>query len=76
MTNVSTKRFPRKAGIVAGFLALAAIPALGLGAFAAADTGSGETTPQAAPPAHPRLTDVQKQCLTDQGVTLPERSAN
>lgn len=76
MTNASTKRFPRRVGIVAGFLALAAIPAIGLGAFAAADTGSGEASTAAGPvPNRPRLTDAQKQCLADQGVTLPARPA-
>ncbi len=60
-----------------GFLALAAVPALGLSAFAAAaDTGApGSDGQQGTRPARPALTDAQKQCLADHGVTLPERPA-
>ncbi len=77
MTNASAKRIPRKVGIVVGFVALAAIPALGLGAFAAADTSTGETSgQQGTRPPRPELTDTQKQCLAGRGVTLPQRPAN
>ena len=75
-------RLPRRVGLVAGFLALAALPALGLGAYAAADTTSG-TSGESGPagPGFGRvvrapLSDEQKQCLTDHGVTLPQRPAN
>ncbi len=75
-------RLPRRVGLVVGFLAgfvgLAALPALGLGAYAAADTTSGESS--ASGPGvrglRPQLSDTQKQCLADHGVTLPERPAN
>ena len=68
MTDAPSKRFPRRVGIVAGFLALAALPAVGVGAFAAAATGSGEASAAGTPLP---LTDTQQQCLTDHGVTLP-----
>ena len=76
--GAAIKRIPRRVGIVVGFLALAAVPALGLSAFAAADTGTGTATGDATgrpgtPSAHPALTDAQKQCLADHGVTLPQR---
>ncbi len=76
MTNVSAKWFPRRIGMVAGLLALAALPAVGLGAFAAAETGSGEASPQAAPASHQELSDTLEQCLAGKGVTLPARPAN
>jgi hypothetical protein len=69
--NAPTKRFPRRVGIVAGFLALAALPAVGVGAFAAAATGSGEASAEGTTLRRPQVTDAQKQCLTDHGVTLP-----
>ena len=72
--GAASKSILRRVGIVAGFLALAAVPALGLSAFAAADTGTGATSGQPTPPAHPVLTDAQKQCLGEHGVTLPDRS--
>ena len=75
MSNAGPKTLHRKVGIVAGFLVLAAIPAVGLGAFAAADTTSGEAGTQG-PPGRPALTDAQRQCLADQGVTLPGRPAD
>jgi hypothetical protein len=59
---------------VVGFVALAALPALGLGVYAAADAGAGETSgPNGTWPRHPELTDAQKKCLADNGVTLPQR---
>jgi hypothetical protein len=84
VTEAATRRISRKLGLAAGFVALAALPALGLGAFAAADTGTGEAgTGEAATqgpggmrPARPQLTDEQRQCLANEGVTLPERPAN
>jgi hypothetical protein len=67
--------------LVVGLAALAAVPALGLGAFAAADTGSGTTDPEpSATPAstgrRPMLSDAQQQCVSDQGVTLPQPSTS
>jgi hypothetical protein len=73
VTNAAAKTIPRKVGIVAGFVALAALPALGLSAFAAADTGTAATSgQQGTRPSRPALTDTQKQCLADHGVTLPQ----
>jgi hypothetical protein len=77
VTNASTKQISRKVGIVVGFVALAALPALGVGAFAAADAATTATNgEEGARPARPALTDAQKQCLADQGVTLPQRPAD
>jgi len=76
VTNASTKWIPRKVGIVVGFLALAALPALGAGVFAAADAATAEPFgEESGRPTRPALTDAQKQCLADQGVTLPQRPA-
>jgi hypothetical protein len=79
VTNASAKRVPRRIGVVVGFLALAAVPTLGLSAFAAAadsaTTGTGTEGQPGARPPHPELTDAQKQCLADHGVTLPIRPA-
>jgi len=76
VTDASKKRIPRTFGLVVGFLALAALPALGVGAFAVADAATtGTNSDDGARPAHPALTDAQKQCLADHGVTLPERPA-
>jgi hypothetical protein len=62
---------------VVGLVALAAVPALGLGAFAAADTDTGTSVTTTTAPTHTRfqLSDTQKQCLADHGATLPQRSA-
>ena len=74
-------RLPRRValvvGFVAGLVALAALPAIGLGAYAAADTTSG-TSGEGGPGHFVRapLTDDQKQCLADHGAALPERPAN
>jgi hypothetical protein len=83
VTDEARPRISRTVALVAGFVALAALPALGLGAFAAADTGSGESgtsestsAPAALRAARPQLTDEQKECLADKGVTLPERPAD
>jgi hypothetical protein len=77
VTNASTKWIPRKVGIVVGFVALAALPALGVGVFAAADAATtGTNGEEGARPARPELTDAQKQCLADHGVTLPQRPAD
>jgi hypothetical protein len=73
-SGAASMTIPRRVGIVVGFLALAAVPALGLSAFAAADTGTGAASDQPGTrPPHPVLTDAQRQCLADNGVTLPER---
>jgi hypothetical protein len=54
-----------------GAIALVAVPVLGLAGVADAaddEAGSGRGP-------KPTLTDEQRQCLADQGVTLPERPA-
>jgi hypothetical protein len=62
---------------IVGFVALAAVPVLALNSLATADTvsGSGSSTSGAAAtrPARPQLTDAQKQCLADHGVTVPAK---
>ena len=83
MGDANARKKSRTIGFVVGLAALAAVPALGLGAFAAADTNSGTTSSDADSPAtpvstgrRPMLTDAQKQCLSDQGVTLPQPSTS
>jgi hypothetical protein len=72
-------RLRKRVGHVALFVALAVVPVLALNSLATADTG---TDPTASPTAGPTtgvragLTDTQSQCLADQGVTLPTRSAD
>jgi hypothetical protein len=61
---------------VVGFVALAAVPVLALNSLATADTPAGTASEGAAPAVHPRLTDEQRQCLTEHGVTLPVRPAD
>jgi hypothetical protein len=74
-----TSRLSRRIGLLVGFAVLAALPAIGLGAYAAADTAGGESATADAPsygrvaPAPP--SDEQLQCLADLGVTLPEPNA-
>ncbi len=52
----------KRIGHVALFVALAVVPVLALNSLATADTG---TDPR------PGLTDAQRSCLAEQGVTLP-----
>ncbi len=61
--------------LAAATLALAAVPVIGGATVAGADSGTTGTGAQGRP-AHAPLTDAQKQCLADQGVTLPERPAD
>ena len=68
--------FGRGIVTVVGFVALAVVPVLALNSLATADTGGtsgSEGTTTSAPRA---LTDAQRQCLADQGVTLPARPAD
>ena len=67
---------------VVGFVALAVVPVLALNSLATADTGAaadtadaGAATEGAAATFH-ALTDAQRQCLAEQGVTLPARRAD
>src|SRR5262249_7267271 len=76
VTDAGTKRTSRTVAFVVGLVALAAVPALGLGAFAAADTDTGASVTTTTAPRHTwfQLSDTQKQCLADHGVTLPQPS--
>jgi hypothetical protein len=69
--------------VILGTVIVAGLAVVSFGSFAGAadDTGSGTATGTAAPDGtarpHPLpLTDAQKQCLADQGVTLPQRPAD
>ena len=64
-------RFRTRLGHVALFAALAVVPVLAFNSLATAGTSSDPTAG-----ARPGLTDEQRQCLTDQGITLPLRSSN
>ena len=61
--------------VAVGFVALAVVPVLGLNSLATADTGDTGAASAADGQRHPRpaLTDAQRQCLAEQGVTLPTR---
>jgi hypothetical protein len=62
--------------LAAATLALAAVPIIGgAGVAGAADSGTTGARGQGRP-AHAPLTDAQKQCLADQGVTVPEKPAD
>ena len=54
---------------IVGFVALAAVPVLALNSLATADTGTASGS-------RPQITDAQKQCLADQGVTPPVKPAD
>ena len=71
-------RFRRGVVTVVGFVALAVVPVLGLNSLATADTGDTGAASAADGQRHPRpaLTDAQRQCLAEQGVTLPTRPAD
>jgi hypothetical protein len=72
-------RFARTIGLLLGLVTLAALPAVGLGAFAAADSGPASTDAAGSDPAphrRPPLTDEQRQCLADHGVTPRSRPAD
>jgi hypothetical protein len=77
-------RHPRPSRIWAvaiGTVVVAGLAVVSFGSFAGADdTGSGTpgaTAPDGSPrPHHAPLTDDQKQCLANQGVTLPTKPAD
>ena len=66
-------RIRRRVVTVVGFVALGVVPVLGLHSLATADTGTAGSTD---PPKTRSLSDEQRQCLADQGVTLPARPAD
>ena len=61
-------------GLAVGAVALVAVPTFGLAGMAGADTADAESS--GGRPPRPQLTDEQRQCLADQGVTPPEKSAD
>ena len=65
-------------GLAMGAAALVAVPVLGLTGLAGAATGDSSSTdaPSGTPRVHPQLTDEQKQCLADQGITAPTKPAD
>ena len=68
-------------GLAVGAVALVAVPVLGFTGLAGAATGdsSGGTSgvaPSGTSRVHPQLTDEQKQCLADHGVTPPTKPAD
>lgn len=65
-------RFGTRLGHVCLFVALATLPVLALNSFATADTGAAADHGSRW---RPDLTDAQRECLTEHGVTLPSRDA-
>ena len=61
-------------GLAVGALALVAVPAFGI--TAVADAATGESGAPGGRGGRPQLTDEQKACLAEQGVTPPERPAD
>jgi hypothetical protein len=68
-------RLRKRVGHVALFVGLAVVPVLALNSLATADTGT-DPTPGATAGPRAGLSDTQRQCLADQGVTLPSRSTD
>ena len=82
MSELGARR-PRPGRIWAvaiGTVIVAGLAVVSFGGFAgAADDGTGSTPSAGAPSGdhpHPQLSDEQKQCLADHGVTLPTRPAD
>jgi hypothetical protein len=72
-------RVTRTIGLLLGLATLAALPTVGLGAFAAADSGLAPTDATGSGPAphrRPLLTDEQRQCLADHGIAPRSRPAD
>jgi hypothetical protein len=63
----------KRVGHVALFVALAVVPVLALNSLATATPNSSAGGEGAGGRARPALTDAQRQCLADQGVTVPDR---
>ena len=64
--------------MILGTLALAGLAVASFGSFAGAadDTTPSATAPDGTARPHPQLTDAQKQCLADHGVTPPQKPAD
>jgi hypothetical protein len=64
-------------GVILGTVVVAGLAVASFGSFAGAaddnSSGTSTTAPDGAARPHPQLTDEQKQCLANQGVTLPTR---
>ena len=73
-------RSARTWGVLLGTVIVAGLAVASFGSFAGAADDNSASTGAAAPDGtarpHPQLSDTQKQCLADQGVTLPERPAD
>ena len=77
-------RSVRTWGVILGTVIVAGLAVASFGSFAgAADdnsastaTGTGTAAPDGTARPHPQLSDDQKQCLANQGVTLPQRPAD
>ena len=69
-------RLTTRSGIAlaVGTIALAGVGVLGIG-LAGAQTADSDSSATARPP-RPELTDAQRQCLADQGLTPPQRPAD
>ena len=67
--NVRRAGLGKRLGHLALFVALAVVPVLALNSLATATPGSEGGD------ARPGLTDAQRQCLAEQGVTVPDGSA-
>jgi hypothetical protein len=81
--NDSDQHRPRSLktwGVVLGTLIVAGLAVVSFGSFAgAADstgTGAAATATDGTTHPHPQLSDAQKQCLADNGVTLGQRPAD
>lgn len=69
--------------VIVGTIALAGVGVFGVAGLAGAQTADtdplatiGSAASDQARPPRSRLTDAQKQCLADNGVTAPQRSAD
>ena len=73
-------RSVRTWGVILGTVIVAGLAVASFGSFAGAADDNGAATGTAAPDGtarpHPQLSDAQKQCLADQGVTLPQRPSD
>jgi hypothetical protein len=67
-------------GVIIGTVVVAGLAVASFGSFAGAaddnSASSSSTAPDGTARPHPQLSDDQKQCLANQGVTLPQRPAD
>ena len=80
--NDSDQHRPRSRktwGVILGTMIVAGLAVASFGSFAGAaddNSSTSSTAPEGTARPHPQLTDEQKQCLADHGVTLPQRPAD